>query len=341
MKTSGNWKMGMALLAAALVGGALTQWLLQSPAVDAEERAAPRVVRAEKMILVDRDGREHAVLGIGPEGPALVLKDADGRDRIHLGKTEGEEPYWSLAFTDAAGHRRYTCGARVDGKASGMGVFDWNGTLRFGLGADKGGCGLTLHNESDAEIVSIGAGPGGGGDLALKHSFDGHVMWRASDHRRDAEGQPAAGEVRTRKLVLVDEQGREHALLHIGDDGVRFALQDAEGRPRVVLGGMRFAHVPDQKAWGMAVQDGRGNPRCAVGVADGAGLGVWDAQGTMRIGLGEGGKGVGLGMMNFDGKEIISIGGEAGGDFTLKHPHDGHEIWRASWHRREPAAEQE
>jgi hypothetical protein len=328
--------MGLALLAAALVGGAVTQWLLQSTTAHAAE---PRVVRAEKMVLVDPEGREYAVIGMTPEGPAFVLRDAEGRSRVHLGQTGCEEPYWSLAFVDAKGHNRFTCGARVDGKGSGMGVFDWNGTLRAGLGAEEYGCGLALHNEDATEIVGIGAGPGGGGDLALKHPFDGRVMWRASDQRRAAEGQPATAEVRARKLVLVDEQGREHALLHVADDGVRFALQDAEGRPRVLLGGMRFAHVPDQEAWGMAVQDAGGKPRCVVGAADGAGLGVWDARGTMRIGLGEGGPGVGLGLMNFDGKEIVSIGGEAGGDLVLKHPHDGHEMWRASWHRREPAAE--
>jgi len=36
-------------------------------------------------------------------------------------------------------------------------------------------------------FVVIGAGPHGGGDLTLKHPYDGRVVWQASQHAAQQE----------------------------------------------------------------------------------------------------------------------------------------------------------
>lgn len=166
------------IVLAAFLGGFVAQRLAGAAAHAAE---AGNVIRVKSVILVDDEGKERGVLGVLDEGPQLVLKDAEGRTRMALGQAVADPTAWSLLLKDEGGHNRLACGAQVDGEGSGMGIWDWNGTLRYGLGAERRGCGLVLNNEEGAEIIGVGVGPGGGGgDLTLKHPFDGHVMWQAS-----------------------------------------------------------------------------------------------------------------------------------------------------------------
>lgn len=174
------------VLVAAFLGAAGCHGLPHGATAEAQP-AALKAVRTQAVILVDAEGREIGRLGVLPEGLASVLKDEQGRERIRLGNTGGDEPYWALVFGDAEGHNRFTCGARADGKGSGMGIQDWNGTLRVGLGAAEYGCGLALHNEHGVGIIGAGVGAGGGGDFVLKHPYDGREMWRASQHIEQGE----------------------------------------------------------------------------------------------------------------------------------------------------------
>jgi hypothetical protein len=171
---------------AAFLGGFVAQRMAGAAAHAAE---AGDVIRVKAVVLVDDEGKERGVLGVLDEGPQLVLKDAEGRPRLVLGQVVDEGSHWSLALKDDKGHDRFACGARDDGEGSGMAISDWNGTLRFGLGAERYGCGLVLHNESGAEVVGVGVGPGnGGGDLFLRNPGDGREVWRAS---RTPQNPPA------------------------------------------------------------------------------------------------------------------------------------------------------
>jgi hypothetical protein len=188
MKARASWTVVVGTLLGGFAGGLLSQWTLAGRAVHAEAAVGAAAIRTQAVVLVDAEGNEQGSLAATADGAGLILKDAQGRERVNLGYSGGDEPYWSLVFTDAEGKSRFTCGARADGEGSGMGVQDWNGTLRVGLGAARYGCGLTLSNEEGKEIVGAGVGPAaGGGDFVLKHPFDGHELWRASQQAKPAE----------------------------------------------------------------------------------------------------------------------------------------------------------
>jgi len=177
---------GMACLGAAFLGGAVAQWVMSGRAAYAQEKApaaqaagAP-VITAQAVRIVDAEGRERILLGVGPDGPGIVLKDAEDHPGIALSSTGGEEPYWLLAFMDKEGQDRFACGVRLDGKASGMNLTDAKGVMRVALGASEEGSGLALRNGDGAEVLGFGADPQGGGDFVLKHPFDEHEVWRAS-----------------------------------------------------------------------------------------------------------------------------------------------------------------
>jgi hypothetical protein len=183
MAKRGRVLTAIGVLALGVVGGVMGPRLGGGPPPHAQE-AAPQVVTAQAFRLVDAAGNERGVLGIVEGKAALLLKDAEGRKRIALGDTGGDEPHWAVVMLDAEGRDRFMCGARADGDGSGLGIRDWNGILRVGLGAARGGCGLALRNESDEPRVSAGVGPGGphaGGDFALMDRT-GADIWRASQH---------------------------------------------------------------------------------------------------------------------------------------------------------------
>jgi len=171
--------MAVGVLAAAFAGGFAAE-LTAGRVAQAQEQPA-KTISAQAFVLVDAMGSERGTLSVEEQGAKLVLRDAKGKERVLLGCGSAEGPYWGLFARDAEGRDRYVCGARGDGEGSGMGIWDWNGALRYGLGAARHGCGFILKNEEGAEIIGVGVGPGGGGgDLTLKHPFDGHVVWQAS-----------------------------------------------------------------------------------------------------------------------------------------------------------------
>ncbi|MGD2175187.1 MAG: hypothetical protein PVJ27_07275 [Candidatus Brocadiaceae bacterium] len=177
-----NWMLVGAVLVGGVVGGLLAQAVTGRTAHAGE--GAAREIRASAIVLVDAQGREIGEFAATAAGPTLVLKDAEGRPRIALGNGEGDEGYWGLFCRDGEGIERFVCGARADGKGSGLGVWDWNGELRIGMGADEGGCGFTLKNELGVQRVGIGVGARGGGDFTL-HDGEGKSIWRASRQIRE------------------------------------------------------------------------------------------------------------------------------------------------------------
>jgi len=168
--------------------------------------------------------------------------------------------------------------------------------------------------------------------VAFLGGYAAHLM--LDSPTAHAQQAAAAQPVRASAFVLVDEEGRERAVLSMLPDGVGLALKDPKGIERLTVGRVVMPHVPQEEAWGLMVRDAAGMDRCTVGMAgDGPGLAIWDEKGIMRIGVGAGGpdQGVGMTLRDAAGTERIGIGigpGVGGGNFGVKDQF-GNEIWRA------------
>ena len=140
----------------------------------------PNVVRAQAFVLVDAAGKEWGRFAVAPQGLAgLTVLDEEGKERVRVGALE-EPVGWGVRAYDEDGHNRATFAYWTD-DIGGMRVYDAEGVKRTGLGYGPGGTGLSMQNADGTNIIGIGVGPGtGGGDLSLKHPFDGHVVWQAS-----------------------------------------------------------------------------------------------------------------------------------------------------------------
>ncbi len=178
-----------AMLLMGLLGGALVQWVGDGPAAQAQpaDAGAGRVV-ARMLVLQDEQGRERGRLTVTEAGPCLVLLDESSQPRLELGQIsvtaqphEGTD-WWGLALHDATGTNRFTCGAQADGSGSGMGVWDNQGTLRYGLGfTDKGNGGLTMNDTQGRPRFGIGMAPSTGYSMGFQGE-DGEVIWSAPPH---------------------------------------------------------------------------------------------------------------------------------------------------------------
>lgn len=139
-------------LVAALVGGALSGYFFAARSVDAAA-AAPRMVTAQKFMLVDRHGKTRgefnitpkgvaevaiydgtgtlrAGLGVGADGaPALGIYGNDGKPRTEVGLTAGVA---RLVLFDANAQPQATIGVAPDGQ-SGLGLMDKEGNSRASI----------------------------------------------------------------------------------------------------------------------------------------------------------------------------------------------------------------
>ncbi len=144
----------------------------------------------------------------------------------------------------------------------------------------------------------------------LAVGFAGGMFSQLLSGGRDAlaanEGGPEI--VRAQGFVLVDSAGATLGSLRADPGGARIVLSDAGGHERLALGPVVMPHVPEQHSWGLVVSDDGGKARCALGLADGAGVAVWDPQGTLRIGIGEGAAGVGIALNDGQGKPRFGVG---------------------------------
>jgi len=146
--------------------------------------------------------------------------------------------------------------------------------------------------------------------------------------------------VRAEQFVLVSPDGKEQGVIKATAEGPTIVLKDAAGKERVYVGLVTMAHVPGVASWGMTVRDAEGHDRAAVGLADGAGVAVWDPKGVLRIGIGEGPSGVGIGLMDAEGRSRLGMGmppsgwgsfGVTGPDGeTLFTGPDGETLWSSA-----------
>ena len=135
-------------LAAAFVGGAVSGHIFAARTVDAAN--APRMITAQKFMLVDSHGKTRgefnvtrkgvaqlavfdgagalrAGLGVGSDGaPALGIYGHDGKPRVEVGLTNSVA---RVVLFDADAKPQATIGVAPDGQ-SGLGLMDKNGNPR-------------------------------------------------------------------------------------------------------------------------------------------------------------------------------------------------------------------
>jgi hypothetical protein len=199
----------------AFAGGFAAQLPLGRATARAQEADTAPVLRAGAFVVVDAQGRERATLGMGDDGGiGMILKDVEGRRRLALGSPEAADPEklrWVLSLHDEKGTYRVLVAARDDGQGCGLGLWDENGTARFGLGAAATGGGFSLRDASGTVRAGIGEGPTGVGisagdelgqirivmgigpdgtpSLAARDA-DGNEVWRAPIEQAPEEPLP-------------------------------------------------------------------------------------------------------------------------------------------------------
>ncbi len=119
------------------LGGFALLVLLSVPLLG--QAASENIVKAEKFVLVDKDGKERAVLGMGENdpyamlsgrevGPHLALMDRDGKRRIELALWPEGSP--SLFLMDRNGEPRASLAVGPDGLSK-LILFDEDGDKLF------------------------------------------------------------------------------------------------------------------------------------------------------------------------------------------------------------------
>jgi hypothetical protein len=200
-------------LAAALVGGAVSGHIFAARTVDAAY--APRVVTAQKFMLIDSHGKTRgefnvthkgvaqivvfdgggtlrAGLGVGADGaPALGIYGIDGKPRAEVGLTNSVA---RVVLFDADGNPQASMGVAPDGQ-SGLGLMDKSGNPRASI------------------IVAA----------------DGTPTLRLADQSRGRIGLDMTPDGRP-GLALLGADGKTRASLTVNNDGVgALTLFDANG----------------------------------------------------------------------------------------------------------------
>jgi hypothetical protein len=177
MKDRKYWLYSILALVGGFFGGALSGHLF--PPRDAEAAAAAaRVLRAEKFVLVDRDGRQRGEFRVGADGgSAIGFYDQNGAKRVVLGETPkgrnglaiysssgrqiagftvAEDNQSSVTLYDAAnGRARVGLGVAANGEPA-LVLFDQNGRDRAELHVTvTGRPGLALADESGKTIAGL------------------------------------------------------------------------------------------------------------------------------------------------------------------------------------------
>jgi hypothetical protein len=202
-------------LAAAFVGGAVSGHIFAARTVDAAN--APRMITAQKFMLIDRHGKTRgefnvtsrgvaqiaifdgtgtlrAGLGVGYEGaPALGIYGHDGKPRAEVGLTNSVA---RVVLFDANAKPQATLGVAPDGQ-SGLGLMDKDGNPRASI------------------IVEA----------------DGTPTLRLADEHRGRIGMDMTPDGRP-GLALLGNDGKTRASVTLNTDGAgALTLFDAAGNP--------------------------------------------------------------------------------------------------------------
>jgi len=119
-------------------------WIFAGPAPTLQAQVgagAERVVRANRFVLEDENGKVRALLGVTAEGPGLILHDENGKIRIVLDVAK-DVP--ELLLLDENGEIR--AGLAVAKDVPGLALKDAAGKVRAWLAVSKAGPGLALYD---------------------------------------------------------------------------------------------------------------------------------------------------------------------------------------------------
>jgi hypothetical protein len=124
-------------------------------------------------------------------------------------------------------------------------------------------------------------------------------------------------------LMLADDKGVEQVRLGVIPEGPYVALQDGEGRLRVVMD----ATKPDGPSISVLDEQGMIRGRMVVSAA-GSFLSLKDTKGKTRVGQGVTREGGGLTLLDEDGKERLRLGAPDVGRVLWLKDGDGKEVFR-------------
>ena len=149
-KRRSRWLLSVAVVA---VAGLVLGWTLTMTTPVAQAAATAKIVRANKFILEDENGKTRGALGSYMLGVGLSLLDEHGKIRVGmtvLGDKAGPE----LLLYDENSNIRV--GMTVLGDKSDLWLNDENGKRRAGLTLDKAGPELLLYDDSSKIRAYLG-----------------------------------------------------------------------------------------------------------------------------------------------------------------------------------------
>ncbi len=200
-------------LAAALVGGAVSGHIFAARAVDAA--AAPRLITAQKFVLVDPRGITRGEFNVTGKGVA------------------------QLAVFDGTGTLRAGLGVGTDG-APALGIFGHDGKPRIEVGLNASVARIVLFNPDAKLQASLGVAPDGESALDLVDkqgnsrasiivAANGSPTLRLADQHRARVGLDVTPDGLP-GLALLGADGKTRASVTLNADGAgAFTLFDANG----------------------------------------------------------------------------------------------------------------
>jgi hypothetical protein len=202
-------------LAAALVGGAISGHIFAARAVDAA--AAPRMITAQKFMLVDSHGKTRGEFKVTSKGVAQVV------------------------VFDGTGTLRAGLGVGTDG-APALGVYGHDGKPRIEVGLTRSVARVVLFDADARPQATLGVAPDGQSGLGLMDkdgnpkasiivATDGTPTLRLGDNQRGRIGLDLTPDGRP-GLALIGTDGKTRASLTLNTDGAgALTLFDANGNP--------------------------------------------------------------------------------------------------------------
>ena len=205
MKDRKYWLYAMLALVGGIFGGALSGHIFPREA-EAAARAA-RVLKAEKFVLVDRDGTQRGVIQVNSRGVAdVALNDRSGRLRGAF--RVGAEGGTAIGFYDQHGAKRVILGETPSGR-NGLAIYGSSGRQIAGFTvAEDNQSSVTLYDPASGR-ARVGLGVAATGEPALV-LFDQNGRDRAELHV-NVKGKPG--------LALADESGKSVAGLPVQVSG--------------------------------------------------------------------------------------------------------------------------
>lgn len=130
-----------------------------------------------------------------------------------------------------------------------------------------------------ATLILVGSFLGGTVSTSLWQST-AYALWPLSK----SKGKKPSKEIRTNRLAIIDQSGKDRIVLQVGEDGLAsVALYDENEKDRAEV------HVTSEGAGAVAFYDSGGNKRLVMGegVRGNVGLGIFGTSGQKVAVLGE------------------------------------------------------